>query len=207
MHGSMKKSLFTQSVADLVRKIQDSSPLENSLFEQAKAYFKSAENDRAQIKYLQGEVAQKVNAIPKRKSKKDAQYTKALKLAELALKKETDRQQGERLNRLSNFTKVCEQLVLLCEGETWESTQTSSAKVLGTLQLLFTGEGRRVIQEGQVLKPAYKSVLSLRLLDKLLRNNDIQHDYINSRYQLGIRYTDKGNLLTRFQKESLIYLL
>ena len=201
MHGSIKRSLFTQSVVDLVRQIQDSSPLKNSLFEQAKAYFDNADKEQANLEYLRGEVDLKLNANAKRKPKKDSPQAKALKQAELALKREISRQEDERLNRLHNFNSVCEQIVLLCEGETWESTQTSSAKVLGTLQLLFTGEGQRVIQEGQVLKPAYKSVISLRLLDKLLNDNDIKHDYINSRYQLDARYAEKANSLTSFQKE------
>ncbi|AGH45112.1 hypothetical protein C427_3003 [Paraglaciecola psychrophila 170] len=59
-------------------------------------------------------------------------------------------------------------LLALTEADNWQKTQVYSAKLLGTLQLLSPGEGAKVAHQNQRFKPAYKGVIALRLLDKLL---------------------------------------
>lgn len=198
MHGIVGQSKFTKSIADLVSLIDGKSPLKDSLFEQASEYFESGDKDKVKLSALTA----KFNSISqslKTANKRTAELKKdELKKAKLKLKEESDRQEKERAKRLQNVMNVCEKIIRLSEGENWEKTQTSSARVLGTLHLLCPTDGINVLKEKQRYKPAYKSVLTMRLLDKLLADDQIVLKYIRSRYNPNRRYSALSKDLTPF---------
>lgn len=73
---------------------------------------------------------------------------------------------------------ICYEIIELTEGETFEESNRKSAQVLGTIQLISPTEGNQIAINNEQCKALYKSVLSLRLLDRLLLDNQIKDPYI-----------------------------
>ncbi|MGV2872417.1 hypothetical protein [Colwellia sp. E150_009] len=84
-------------------------------------------------------------------------------------------QQKERYNHL---LAVCNEIIELAEGDTFEESNRKSAQLLGTIQLLSPTEGKKVAENNEQCKALYKAILSLRLLDRLLLTNGINEPYI-----------------------------
>jgi hypothetical protein len=207
MHGPMGESIYTKAVTTLVKLIQSTTPIKDSLFEQAQLYFESSDDDKKTRLTLQHEVKSIENSLSAADEKTKAKMDKQLDAAQQTLKKERARQQEERTLRYQRVMDVCAKLLLLAEADSWQETQVNSAKLLGTLQLLSPGEGAKLAQQNQRLKPAYKGVIALRLLDKLLMEEQINNQYINERYQQKTRYPEIENELTLFQRDVAIPVL
>jgi hypothetical protein len=205
MHGPMGESIYTSAVSALVKCIKSSTPIKDSLFEQAQTYFQTSDEDKKLVIDLQRQVNDIESALKTtdEKTKKDKNFI----AAQLAAKKEQTRQQQARTLRLDSVINICTKLLILAEANDWQETQVNSAKLLGTLQLLSPGEGVKLAQQNQRLKPAYKGIIALRLLDKLLIDEQIKHPYINRYYQGKLRYPEKEEELTPFQREVAIPLL
>lgn len=201
MHGPIGASSYTKSVLNVIQQINNASSLKDSLFEQAEVYFESAAEDKNKITNLLNDVNNIENSIVGADNKSKAQLSKALDVAKKSLKKEQSRQQAARQGRLKRVLETCNNLLQLCEAETWQKTQVNSAKLLGTLQLLSPGEGNQLAQQNARLKPAYKAVLALRLLDKLLIDKNINNPYVNERYLENLRYLDPNSKLSIFQRD------
>lgn len=207
MHGKVGNSKFTQSILDVVNVIDGKSPLKDSLFEEATTFFENRDKDQKHLATLDAEVKRLTKASKSSDKKTASLSIDKLKTVRVKYKKEKDRQEQERLNRLNHVELICEKIIRLSEGENWEKTQTSSARMLGTLHLLCPTEGFNVLQTKQRFKPAYKSILAMRLLDKLLTDDRIDSNYITSRYDVNARYTDARTELTTFQLDVLIPLI
>jgi hypothetical protein len=207
MHGPMEESIYTKSVTTLVKYIQSQTPIKDSLFEQAEVYFESSAKDKETRIALQKEVVTIKAALHTSDGKRNTILQKRLDIAERTYKKERARQQEQRSARYQKSSEVCRKLLELTEGENWQVTQINSAKLLGTLQLLSPGEGVKLVQQHQRLKPVYKGVIATRLLDKLLLDEHITNRYINQHYQLDERYPQKEGELTPFQLNVAIPVL
>lgn len=207
MHGTVGNSKFTQSIHDIVNLIDGKSPMQDSLFEEASVFFENQETDRKRLTTLDTEIQRLTKAVQSSNKKTASLSTDALKKAKLKFKKEKDLQEQERLKRLRRVSEIGEKIIRLSEGEDWEKTQTSSARMLGTLHLLCPTEGFKVLQTKQRFKPAYKSILAMRLLDKLLDKNQIDSSYISARYDPNARYTDARTELTPFQIDVAIPII
>lgn len=81
---------------------------------------------------------------------------------------ELELQKLEQTERHSQLTHICEEIILLAEGETFAESNRKSAQLLGTIQLLSPCEGKKVAANNELCKSLYKAVLCLRLLDKLI---------------------------------------
>ena len=206
MHGPMGESSFTKAVNALVTSIQSCSPAKDSLFEQAQIYFETSDA----LKKTRQQLLQNCNLIESslKTATKHAKLNlnEDLKAAKLALKKELDQQQQARTTRYHQVIKVLTKVLNLSESTSWVETQISSAKFLGTLQML-SPDGIQRRQQNQKLKPAYKGALALRLLDKLLKEQHISNQYINDRYQENARYSVTEGELTSFQRDVGIPIL
>ena len=86
----------------------------------------------------------------------------------------------EQTERHSHLLGLCHEIIDLAEGESYEETNLKSAKLLGTIQLISPTEGKKTAANNEQCKAIYKSVLCLRLLDKLLLNNAISDSFILS---------------------------
>jgi len=209
MHGPMGESSYTKSVSNLVRDVESSTTLQDSIFEQAKLYFENS--DKADGNDLYFEQQKQIRALEESWQSADAKnrvaIAKNLSVALRTLKKDFASEEDKRIQRLHKVLAVCSQLLVLSEAENWQKTQVNSAKLLGTLQLLSPGEGVNRPIQNQRLKPIYRGVLAIRLLDKLLNDGQINTQYIKDRYQADSRYPEKIGALTLFQREVAIPII
>lgn len=204
MHGIVGQSNFTKSIVELVAMIDGKSPLKDSLFEQAKEYFDALDENNKRLNNLFSKAKEAEDALAKSSTRSKEQKTLALKKSKKAYLLEKERQQNERLARLQKVMTVCEKIIRICESENWEKTQIASARVLGTLYLICPNQGNNVQREKQRFKPIYKAVLAIRLLDKLLNDDQIVLDYIRNRFSPHKRYCDTASELRPFHLDVVI---
>jgi hypothetical protein len=207
MYGPMGESTFTKAVTTLVKYIQSNTPIKDSLFEQAQLYFETSDENKQARLVLQEKINNIENLLQAADNKTKVNMKKKLYAAQLAFKKELSRQQQARTLRITAVIELCTNLLVLCEAGNWQETQVKSAKLLGTLQLLSPGVGAKLARQNQRFKPAYKGVIALRLLDKLLKDEKISNHYINDRYQEELRYPDQEGDLSQFQRDVAIPVL
>lgn len=84
----------------------------------------------------------------------------------------------ERIERHNHLLNICREIISLTEGRSFEESNRKSAQLLGTIQLISPTEGKKVPENNEYCKPLYKGVLSLRLLDRLLFDNELIDPYI-----------------------------
>jgi hypothetical protein len=207
MHGPMGESTYTKSANNLVRDIQNNTPTKDSLFEQAQLYFETSDKDKHTCFELQRRIKSIEDSLQAADNKNKSIIKKNIEAAQLLLKNEQTRQQKIRTSRYKKVKTLCTLLLTLTEADNWQKTQVYSAKLLGTLQLLSPGEGAKDAHQNQRFKPAYKGVIALRLLDKLLKEKKIDIQYINERYQKKLRYPELKSGLTLFQSDVAIPVL
>lgn len=201
MHGSIGESNSTKVINNLIKGIYSQTPVKDSLFEQAALYFSTAQHDKQKISSLDANVQ-----AAQKDYKQAPEYAKSslkeeLKLAQRAFKLEFSRQQTIRIKRRNTIINLCSTLIHAAEGLDWDETQNNSGKVLGTLFLLSPRAGKKLSELHQKLKPAYKAVLALRLLDKLIIDAKITYPYIVTHYAPENRYSGKSTDLTTFQQQ------
>jgi len=84
----------------------------------------------------------------------------------------------QQTERHSKLQMVCYEILELAEGDTIEESNRKSAQFLGTIQLVSPIEGSKVAANNQQCEALYKAILSLRLLDRLILNNEINDSHI-----------------------------
>jgi hypothetical protein len=84
----------------------------------------------------------------------------------------------ERIERHNHLLNICLEIIDLTEGDSFEESNQKSAKLLGTIQLISPTEGKKVVANNEYCKSLYKTVLSLRLLDRLLLDIEITDPHI-----------------------------
>jgi hypothetical protein len=176
------QSSATYALSNLVRKVHGSSPVKDSLYEQAAIFFKEWPPKFEQYKHLSQELKiaeHHASKETKIKGKDKASRVDTLKRKLLALQKELTQ---EREARLQHMLKICEELLMLVDSYDPHATNINSAKALGTL-LLLNGEGTNLALRNQKAKHVYKGILALRLLDKLLIENQISNAYVLDKYK------------------------
>jgi len=84
----------------------------------------------------------------------------------------------QQTERHSHLVSICHEILELAEGASFEESNRKSAQFLGTIQLISPTEGSKVAINNELCKPIYKAILSLRLLDRLLLNNEVNDPFI-----------------------------
>jgi len=92
--------------------------------------------------------------------------------------------------RNQHLQRVVRIILDLCEGETYFETQNSTARVLGTLFLLTRENNPGYARQHQRLRPLYKAILALRLVDKILADDALKHPYLLKHRGLLGRFDD-----------------
>ena len=180
--GSIGKSTYSRAVSALINRVYDATPVADSIYEQAILYFQQELNQQAE----KTELAQQVMLFENRQQQVSQ---RDLALVERNLKQAQGEQQSfqqarddEANIRISALKRLCRDILDLCQGETVDETNLLSAKLLGTIQLLSPTEGKNVAASNQKSKHLYKAVLSLRLLDKLLADGELNNAYVQQRF-------------------------
>jgi hypothetical protein len=181
-------SSYTVSVDLLVNAISGVNPHKSSLYQQATDYFKKEPENRAKLAHLQTKISD-TQLLLQTKSGKSAKFlNKQLKHLNKIYNFERLSQQTYRIRRLNDAIDVCLDILCLSEGEDYEETQLKSARFLTTLVLFSPEKSKNLSEIHHRLKPAYKAVLSLRVLDKLVGNDIVKHTYILKNYDADKRY-------------------
>ncbi|MCF2948559.1 hypothetical protein L0668_10610 [Paraglaciecola aquimarina] len=201
MHGTIGESNSTKQISSLVKYIYSQTPVKDSLFEHAAIYFASAEQNKIKKATLTTQLQATEQGVNQASVKDKAKLETALIRAQSNLKAEDMRQKKLRLARRDKVVEVCTRLVQTAEGEDWQEAQTNSGKFLATLFLLSPRGGKKLADLHQRLKPAYKAVLALRLLDKLILDAKITYPFIVKHHDAENRYSEKSAELSYFQQE------
>jgi hypothetical protein len=200
----LNDSEYTTAIRGLIDRIQQSSPKQDSLFELAALYFTSSSADARVIRTCQENVQSTEDYLSTAPSKKKVDIQKQLKNRQKELKEEQQKQLSIRQQRYKCVASICIQVLRLAEGKDQTQTNVKSARLLATLFMLSSTESNNRMQMHQIYKPLYKAVLALRLLDKVLMNNNLTNDYIVARYNPQTRFSKTPGTYSQFQLEVAI---
>jgi hypothetical protein len=181
--GTIGKSTYSKSVSVLISRIYDNTPIADSVYEQAAKYFQqTVEQQQEKV-----ELEQQVFLFENRQQQVDkrdlALVERNLQQAKTEHSTFQQARDEEASIRMAALHKLCLDILELCQGESTEDTNLLSAKLLGTIQLLSPTQGRQVAASNQKSKHLYKAVLSLRLLDKLLADGELNNAYVQQRFK------------------------
>ncbi|WP_372625127.1 hypothetical protein [Arsukibacterium sp.] len=181
--GTVGKSNFTKAVKALLNRIYDDTSVADSLFEQAKLWFRGA----AEREQRQAELEQQVFLFKNRQAQANkgdqALIERNLQQAQNEHELFNNQLQQDKLNRYESLRRLCLDILALSESDSFDETNIQTAKMLGTIQLMSPTDGKHVAPTNQKSKHLYKALLSIRLLDRLLLDNHINHPFIVQRYQ------------------------
>jgi hypothetical protein len=181
--GSIGKSTYSKAVSVLINRIYDATPVADSVYEHAAVYFQQTLAQQTE----KTELAQQVMLFEGRQqqvSQRDlALVERNLKQAQTEQQSFTQAREAEASVRMAALKRLCRDILELCQGESVEETNMLSAKLLGTIQLLSPTEGKQISASNQKSKHLYKAILSLRLLDKLLADGELNNAYVQQRVE------------------------
>ena len=163
-------NVYTQQVKKLLDKVSPLDGRSPSLFTDAKNYFSLTPSLLSHIRALEAKLQSALK-----------QDVPAAEITELQqhIEQSKHKLESERLARIARVNEVSRSIIELCEGDSYEETQTQSARFLGTLMLLTQGPVTGFPRLHQRLKPLYKAVLLLRLVDKLVQDETTSHPYLS----------------------------
>jgi hypothetical protein len=178
----ISESSSTKAISNIVKKIDSSSPLKDSVYEEAADYFAKLPQIEKSLAMLQRDLttAQKSlssNSKPEKVKKLKHKVNiniKKIKLFESTLDE-------ERLARLHKLKSICDEILSLCIGKNKDDTNKKIAKLLGTLSLRTPEVINLALQYNQQSSHLYQAVLSLKLLDQLLEDKQVDNEYIMKR--------------------------
>jgi hypothetical protein len=165
---------FTSQVKSLLTRIYGRSQLKDSILERAIDYYEKQSLIQFKLDDLKANIEKVTVRVATEKTK--IQLIR-LEKEEKNLKQEL---RFERNERHQHLLIICEEIISLCEGSSFAESNRKSAQLLGTIQLISPTEGNKVALLNEQHKPLYKSVLCLRLLDRLYIDQNIDEPYIKS---------------------------
>jgi len=177
--NTISESSSTKTIRNIVQKIHTSSPLQDSVYEQAAIYFSQVPEIESHLSTLNQSLltAQKKFAansksdnVKKLKNKVD-QCVKKIKLYQHELDE-------QRLQRLHKVKSICDEILSFCFGQNKEGTNTKIAKLLGTISLRAPEIKKLALEYNRQNQHLYQAVLSLKLLDQLIEDKTMQNQHI-----------------------------
>lgn len=180
-------TLYTESVIDIFNAVQ-SPQGEESLYQQAQDYFQNFNLDKAEIAKLSEQISLLVGKLNTASQDDHKRIMARLVALEAELKHENTRQENQRIKRLNHAVQICLNTITASESKDFDDTQHKSSKFLGSILLLSPGSGEQLSELHHRMKPAYKAVLCLRLLDKLLIDDVITNQHIREHYNAEKRF-------------------
>ncbi|NQZ22365.1 MAG: hypothetical protein HRT53_09940 [Colwellia sp.] len=163
---------FTVQVKSLLSRTYGRSQLQDSVLERAIEYYEK----QPLIEHKLAELKVNIEKISAQTlTDKAKQHIIRLEREQRSFQEEL---RFDRHERYQYLFKLSHEIINLCEGDTFAESNRKSAQVLGTIQLLSPTEGNKVALMNEEHKPLYKSVLCLRLLDRLCIDKEIVEPYI-----------------------------
>tara|TARA_R110002167_G_scaffold127447_2_gene309081 strand:+ start:1442 stop:2896 length:1455 start_codon:yes stop_codon:yes gene_type:complete len=186
-------SSYTISVDRMVNAISGNEDGKPSLYQQAANYFEEEPANKQKLAFIKTEIQQVTSAMKAQSGKKALQLKESIVQLKKKYNHELRIQKNTRLTRLNDAVDMCLNLLSLSEGDDFEETQLKSAKFLTTLVLFSPGKGKKLAELHHKLKPAYKAVLSLRVLDKLVLDGMVKNTYMMRNYDPNKRYEPEAS--------------
>jgi hypothetical protein len=188
MASNYHESVYTRSINELIRNVENPSSQDVNLVRDAKHYFESYAVKQQQIQTLEQKKEDIQESLAAASSSQQSKLKNALQQTNTEISQFHQEQTQARLARLSRAIQVCEMVLELSEGADEQDTLVKSARFLGTCLLLSSGTGKRLPELHQRLKPVYKTVLSLRLLDALMLQGKVKQKYLINHYDDQMRF-------------------
>jgi len=163
---------FTVQVKSLLSRTYGRSQLKDSVLDRAIEYYEKQPLIEHKLDELKVNIEKLSAQTPTDKTK---QHITRLEREQRTFQEELRFERNERYQELFNLS---HEIIDLCEGETFAESNRKSAQVLGTIQLVSPTEGNKVATLNEEHKPLYKSVLCLRLLDRLCIDEKVVEPYI-----------------------------
>ncbi len=175
-------AIATKGVANLINRISDQTPVADSMFERAEAWFiRQQLRDATQV-----ELEQQIFLYEKRLGEcsrgQHAEIKRLLDNAHGQISALQQQQQQDAAEMTGVVISLAHDILALCQGESADETLNASARVLGTIQLLSPTEGKLIAEINSRHRHLYKAVLSLRMLDQQLKDGLVQDSYVVERY-------------------------
>jgi len=191
-----------KAIRTLVNRLHNQSPLKDSAFELAEQYFVAQNNNQDEVNNLTNDlqrIQQKLKESPS--SQQQKKLSDKLLSSERRLKLLQKDQDQHRVQRLHQLYKICDDTLELCLGESHEDTIKKTSRVLATLQLLSPPDSRQLLVSNQRRKPIYRAILSILLLEQLLKDKLITNKYIL------VHAKDKQENFERYKRLVLIPIM
>ncbi len=204
--GTVGKSNFTKAVKSLLNRVYDTTVLTDSLFEQATLWYANFAERQQQQTELEQQVFLFKNRQAQASKGDQALIERNLQKAQNENEAFVQDQQASNLVRYEALRLLCLDILALSESDSFDETNTQTAKILGTIQLMMPTEGKYVATSNNKSKHLYKALLSLRLLDRLLLDNHISLPYILKRKQM-MAETEQGSDYQPFRDDIQVPLL
>lgn len=175
-------SNYTNELRDLIRSIFDDRPTGNSVYQQAAKYFEALPQVNERRAIFEEKIAELEKKISVNSNKKETvKYLDLLDKAQNDYEKFNQKQEDLRVVRHNKLRDICLKILSLSEGSNFTETNKKSAKLLGSIQLISPAEGKRIAPINERHKHIYRAVLSLRLLDRMYLDSNIDSKYIISK--------------------------
>lgn len=162
-------SLYTQQIKKLLDEVYPNDTSAPSIYADARHFYTLTPSLLVHIRETEEQLASAME--------RDETGSQVAEL-HIKLKKSRQKLEDERQARIERINTVSRTIISLCEADNYDETQLLSAKFLGTLMLLTQGTAPGFARFHQRLKPLYKAVLILRLVDKLIQDESISHPYL-----------------------------
>jgi hypothetical protein len=176
------ESSSTQAIRNIVKKIDTTSSLKISVYEEATKYFAALPQIEKNLTTLQQDLkdAQQnlsTNSEPDNVKSLKVKVEQNLKKIELFQSK----LEKMRLARLHKLRRICEEVLSFCISPNRDDSNKRIAKVLGTISLKAPESINLALQYNRQNQHLYQAVLSIKLLDQLLEEKKINYEYILNR--------------------------
>ena len=177
--NTTSESSSTKAISNIVKKIDTSSPLKDSVYEEAVAYFAQLPEIEKNLATLHQDLTtaqQNLSANSKPANVKKLKYKVEQNLKKI--KSFEYKLDEERLARLHKLKSICDEILSFCIGQNRDGTNKKIAKLLGTLSLRVPEGINPALQYNRQNQHLYQAVLSLKLLDQLLEDKQMGNEYI-----------------------------
>ncbi len=180
---SFGKAAYAKVVQRLIERIYHNSALQDSIYEQAVSWFAGQEQRQQQLANAQQQLFLFENRQQQSSKANQAAITRNLRLAEAQQKTLEEEIEENNFLRFQALQQLCRDILSLCQGDTFTETNSYSAKMLGTIQLICPTRGKNIQKENQKARHLYKAILSIRYLDRLVLDGLIDNPFIIDRFQ------------------------
>jgi hypothetical protein len=180
---SMSESAATKIISDLTKKIHTSSPMKDSVYEEASNYFAQLSTIEEQREAYKNQLlTAEENLAKNTNTDQEKILKKKKKECLIKIKRFESELENQRLDRVQKLNNVCVEILSQCTGVNSIDTNKKFAKLLGTLSLRMP-EGNNVsLQYNKQSKHLYQAVLSLKLLEQLIADKLMSNKYIMGKY-------------------------